>query len=99
LTPTADVRLLRRRDVTVQPIDGGALLVDMRSGACFELNRTGAEIWELLANGATIRSICETLAARYDVPNETIAADVRDIVDALKKQKLVEPSSSSGAGP
>jgi hypothetical protein len=83
----------------VQSMGDGAVLVDMRSGACFELNRTGAEVWELLANGATGRSICATLATRYHVPDETIASDVRGIIDALRAQKLVEPSPASTEPP
>ena len=83
----------------MQALGDGALLVDMRSGACFELNKTGAEVWALLAEGATIRTICATLAARYQVPDETITSDVRAIVHALKNQKLVEPSPASAETP
>jgi hypothetical protein len=70
----------------------GAVLVDTRSGVCFELNRTGAEVWELLASGATVTSICAALSARYGVARETVATDVNGIVDALWKQKLIETS-------
>ena len=77
----------------MQPIGDGALLVDMRSGVCFELNRTGAEVWELLASGGSVESICAALAGRYQLPAETIASDVRGIIEALKKQQLIEPSA------
>jgi hypothetical protein len=91
VNPPRDVVLIQSRDLKMQPVDGGALLVDMRSGVCFELNRTGVEVWNLLAGGASIRSLCETLAARYDMLDETITADVTSIVEALTRQKLVHP--------
>ena len=85
-----NVRLCQRPDVMMQATADGAVLVDTRSGVCFELNRTGAEVWQLLAGGATIKSICAALSARYHVSNETVAADVAMIIDALRKQQLVE---------
>jgi hypothetical protein len=85
-----NVRVVPRRDVAKQSLGDGAVLVDLRSGTCFELNRTGAEVWDLLAGGATIDIICATLAGRYGVPDETIAGDVRSVVEALKQQELVE---------
>jgi Coenzyme PQQ synthesis protein D (PqqD) len=94
VAPAYDVRLYRRPDVLMQVTADGAVLVDPRSGVCFELNRTGAELWELLASGATVTSICAALAARYDVSTETIADDVNAIVDRLKQQKLVATSTA-----
>jgi hypothetical protein len=97
--PARDIVLIQSPDLKMQPVDGGALLVDLRSGVCFELNRTGVEVWNLLGGGASIRSLCETLAARYDVPDETIAADVTSIVEALKRQELVHPLPRSQETP
>ena len=37
----------RRSGVDSRPISDGAVVVNMTSGMCFELNRLGAEIWEL----------------------------------------------------
>jgi hypothetical protein len=93
--PGIDVLLIQSADLKVQPVDAGALLVDMRSGVCFELNRTGVEVWNLLAKGATIRSLCAALAARYDVREDVINGDVTAIVEALVRQKLVHVAPPS----
>jgi len=73
----AELRVTPTREVAVRALGDGAVLVNLTTGACFELNRVGFEIWELLASGAKEESICETLAQRYAVDREVLVADVR----------------------
>jgi hypothetical protein len=40
---SVDARLVPRADVAAREINDGAVLVNMGSGACFELNRVGFE--------------------------------------------------------
>jgi hypothetical protein len=48
MTLSPDARLVPRPDVAAREIEDGAVLVNMGSGACFELNRIGFEIWKAL---------------------------------------------------
>ncbi len=80
-----------------RPVDDGGILVDMRSGACFELNRTGVEIWNLLVAGATLGSMCEMLTTRYGLSREDAARDVGQLIDALDAQRLVALSGSGSS--
>jgi hypothetical protein len=89
VTLPPDARLVPRADVAAREIEDGAVLVNMGSGACFELNRIGFEIWKLLAPGATVAGICEALGGRYPVGREVLAADVRGLVEALVGAGLV----------
>jgi len=57
--------------------------VNMLTGLCFELNRVGADVWASLTAGATLERTIETLAARYGVPPDTVAADVNDFCDRV----------------
>jgi hypothetical protein len=45
MTLPPDARLVPRADVAAREIDDGVVLVNLGSGACFELNRIGFEIW------------------------------------------------------
>jgi hypothetical protein len=76
--------------VAAREIDDGAVLVNMASGACFELNRIGFEIWKALGPGATVDGICDALGGRYSVEREVLAADVRRLVDALVAAGLID---------
>lgn len=82
--------LLRRSGVESRPLDGGAVLVDLTTGNCFELNRIGAEIWELLSQKTTEEAICSALAGRYPVERTELASDVRGLLEALKRHGLVD---------
>jgi hypothetical protein len=90
-------RLVPRPDVAAREINDGAVLVNMGSGACFELNRIGFEIWKALGPWATPDGICEALAGRYAVEREVLAADVRSLVEALVGAGLVEVTTGGNA--
>jgi len=81
---------MRRTDVESRTVDSGAVLVDMRSGAAFELNRIGAEIWELLRPGTTQTAICDALAARYKVDRVLLEFDVTTLIRSLADAGLIQ---------
>jgi hypothetical protein len=95
---SADARLVPRPNVAARDINDGAVLVNTGSGACFELNRIGFEIWKLLGPGATVGGVCEALAGRYAVEPEVLAADVRSLFDALMRAGLIEAVAPGGTG-
>jgi hypothetical protein len=89
MSAAPDARLSPCGDVAVRSVDDGAVLVDMRSGSCFELNRVGYEIWQLVAGGTTEATICAALVERYGHPRERVDADVRQLLGALVEHKLL----------
>lgn len=82
--------LSRRQGVDSRALDDGAVLVDMTTGNCFELNRIGTEIWDLLAPGASEETICAALGGRYRVERTVLAQDVRRLLEELERHELVE---------
>ena len=93
MTLSIDAVLVSRPEVVAREIDDGAVLVDMSSGGCFELNWIGFEVWTVLQKRTTIPEICEALTGRYPVTDEVLASDVRDLVDSLVRAGLVEVST------
>ena len=86
-----DLRLIPRRNVQAQTIgDGSAVLIDLGSGSVFELNRVGAEVWNLLGPGATLETICLALRQRYPDGAPTLEADVRELLGVLREAGLVQ---------
>lgn len=67
----------------------GAVLVDSETGACFELNRIGADIWSELERGSSAAHIADGLAARHHLVLETAVKDVRNLVDDLVRHGLL----------
>jgi Coenzyme PQQ synthesis protein D (PqqD) len=79
--------------VVVQPTESGAVLLDIGTGECFELNELGVEVWSQLVKTQSLSEIAADLAKAYDAPISQIEADVRQLVEGLIKYSLVISSS------
>jgi hypothetical protein len=89
-----DVRLAPAPGVATQTIDGGAVLVNMASGQCFELNKVGLEIWHGIEGRQTPREIHDVLAGRYDVDSAVLMLDVANLLEALVDAGLAQVGSA-----
>ena len=85
-----DVEVLSANpSIVVQPMESGAVLMNMATGDCFELNHIGVDVWTGLANGQTPAAIVAALAARYDRSPSEIESDVRALLADLTRHGLV----------
>lgn len=85
--PTA---LLRRREgVVAQVADDEAILLDIESGSYFALNSVGGRIWELCDGKRSVVELVTVICDEFDVPADTAKADTLEILEELKKEKLV----------
>lgn len=73
----------------LQATESGAVLMDVASGDCFELNRVGAEIWNRLVKGESRETIVAALAAQYDIPGPTLESDVSTLLADLSNHGLL----------
>ena len=82
---------------TLASFPDGAVLLHLRTGACFRLNATAADICRDLLQGRSIAAIAEGLAERFGIGSEQAAADVRATLRALHevppRKPLEEPLS------
>ena len=69
--------------------DGEAAVIDLRSGAYFSLNPTGALLWPMIVAGTTTDALVAHLRAVADVGPEVVV-DVEAFVGALVGEDLVE---------
>ena len=92
LMDTDDRVLIASEFVVGQPTAEGAVLMDMSTGECFELNRTGARIWSLLTAGRSVSSTAAAVAAEFAAPPAAVESDVRALVEEFGRRGLVKPS-------
>jgi hypothetical protein len=85
-----ELRPVRQDRVVFSRAGDSALLLDPDSGNYFSLTDVGARIWELCDGRHTLDEIVEALAAEYDAPLEVIEADMRELVDELTAEGLLE---------
>ncbi len=74
-------------DVVARDLGDSAVLIRLSTNRIYELNPTGARIWELLANGATRQDIIEALEREFD--GEGIAAEVDELLGTFEAEGLI----------
>jgi hypothetical protein len=74
----------------------GAIVLDIRQGQMFKLNFVGSRILELLKRGATEPAIVDEISRDFDVSRDLAESDVREFINTLKEQGLVEGRESNG---
>ncbi len=53
------------------------------------LNPIGSHIWDRLDGSRSLREICDSIVAEFDVPADRALADLLEFVATLKKKGLV----------
>ena len=95
--PAMAVRLCRSPGVASAEVQGDAVLLELRRGTYYSLNRTGAVVWELLAEPRTLAEIHAALLARFDVEAAALHADLAELLADLRLHGLVEEQPPSAA--
>lgn len=70
-------------------LDGGVVL-DVQHGRMFALNFVASRIVELLKNRCQATAIASQISQEFGISPEIAAADVREFLDSLEKQHLIE---------
>jgi len=90
-------RLAAHDRVVFRGTSRGAMLVDLASGECFELNQVGAEAWAHLEAGVSLDEVVKALEVKYQAPGADVAADVLAVCNALVDAGLmIERPAPSG---
>ena len=76
-------------DVVFRRLEDRMVLVHIGTNQVFELNRTGARIWELLERGIEAEQLLLSLADEFDVDHEQLRSEVSDILNDLASEHLV----------
>jgi len=78
-------------DVVFRVLDDGAVLVDLSTNQVFELNTSGAFVWERVTLGDAPDAIVDAVIARFDVDRDAARGDVTELLAALASRGLVRP--------
>lgn len=90
-------------DVVSEQVGDGLVLLNLRTGVYWGLNRTGAEVWRALQEQSSFEGICREIEDKFEASKEEIAAAVRSLMDELAGENLLVSGAaetpSAGAGP
>jgi hypothetical protein len=76
-------------DVVVERMEGSALLINLKTNRMFELDSTGARLWDLLTEGLDVDAITAQLLREYDVDAAGLAREVDELLRDLESEQLV----------
>jgi len=83
------VALRPHPDVIAKRLDKTAVLVHMGTNSIFELNETGAKVWELLAEGVSTEGIVRQLVEQFEVEEVQAADEVKRLITQLRTNQLL----------
>ncbi len=84
----------RNEDIVFRQVAGEYILVPMVASAAdvesiFNLNETGAMIWDRVDGQKSIRDIVSEIQAEYEVEADQLERDVISFVDEMTAAKLI----------
>ena len=86
-------------DVMFRKVGDESVLLNLKSESYLGLDPMGTRIWTLLAPGASIQSVFDTLLAEYDVDASLLREDLQEFIGKLLENELIEVTSSVTAAP
>jgi hypothetical protein len=89
-----DAQFVPPPDVRYRAMPSGGMLVDLVTGACFELNRVGADLWTRLADGDSVGAAVEAVRHRYEVAADIIERDALRLCAELLDAGLLKREST-----
>jgi hypothetical protein len=66
------------------------VLIHLGTNRIYELNATGARIWELLVEGRSVEEMEEILTTEFEADNVDVGAEIERLIDLVRTEKLVD---------
>lgn len=76
-------------DVVACDLDGGAALLDLKSGDYFRLNQTGSLIWSEISTPSSFSDLLKGFISRFDVEQSKLDLDLRAVLSIMVEKGLV----------
>ena len=80
---------LREDAIEWREVEGEIVALDLESSEYIAVNRTGAAIWPLLAEGARRDELAARLVVEYGIDEDSAARDVDAFVKTLSERDLL----------
>ncbi len=81
--------------VHTRTFDGELVILDLAHGEYFALDPIGSRLWIALEQGKSIDQLAAEIVQEYEASPETVAADLRFLLDELIERGLLVAEGSS----
>ena len=77
-------------DVLFKRLDDRMVLVHLSSNRIFELNETGARIWELLQKGVATEDLLAQIPKEFEADHESLNEEIKNLLNDLETENLIK---------
>jgi hypothetical protein len=90
VTIANESRVVVSKDQVACNMGEDATIVTWRNDVYYGLDPVGKRVWQLLQEPTTLAQICNILKADYEVEPAQLESDIRELLEQLAEQGLVE---------
>lgn len=80
---------INRPNVISESIDGETIVINMKSGIYFSLNKIGGDIWDLIDANLSLEKIINRINCLYAGKKEEIISGIEKFIGELNKHDLI----------
>lgn len=80
----------RRGEMIETEVDGELVALHVENGTCYGFNGTATRIWALIEQPKRLSELTDTLMREFDVDAETCETQLKELLDELAADGLVE---------
>lgn len=84
--PGLSDRIRISSDVVTQRMGDDMVLVNLKTNRIFDLNVTGARLWELMSEGYSVSNIQDQLLSEFEVDKQVLRSEIDKTLAAMKKE-------------
>lgn len=92
----ADIEIVPGSPLLEAEVDGEIVGLSLEQDVSFGFNRTGSYIWSQLQQPIRLSVLLDRIEARFDVPRDQCAAELREFLSTLAEDGLVTIRVGSG---
>jgi hypothetical protein len=85
-----DLIVSRRGEMIETEVDGELVALHIDNGTCYGFNGTATRIWGMIEQPKRLSELKEELLREFEVDPDTCEAQLRDLLDELAADGLVE---------
>lgn len=83
------VKLKRKEGIMTADMHGSTVMMDIVTGKYYNLGEVGGEIWALLEDEMTVKTMIDTLTKNYNVSREQCTKDTVPFLEKLLERGLL----------
>ncbi|MGH7503204.1 MAG: lasso peptide biosynthesis PqqD family chaperone [Longimicrobiales bacterium] len=81
--------IVQSREPVAVDMEDTVVMMSLERGKYYGLDKVGSRIWELVSEPVSVRDLCATLEAEFEVDAVTCARDVREFLAELASEQLI----------